>query len=105
MAPGMNQENFHEVLIGSGIGKSIKEYAQACCDVVSINLNLGLNEFIYKTENDAINLLKKFDDNYSDLQLFKERLFKQKNSCKLFDPKTFVIELSDKLYNLINNQR
>ena len=72
---------------------------------VSINLNLGLNEFIYKTENDAINLLKKFDDNYSDLQLFKERLFKQKNSCKLFDPKTFVIELSDKLYNLINNQR
>jgi protein O-GlcNAc transferase len=72
---------------------------------VSINLNLGLNEFIYKSENDAINLLKKFDDNYSDLQLFKERLFKQKNSCKLFDTKTFVIELSDKLYNLINNQR
>lgn len=72
---------------------------------VSINLNLGLEEFIYKNEEDAINLLKKFDTNYNYLQLVKEKLFKQKTNCKLFDPKAFVNALSDQLYDIVNNKR
>ena len=72
---------------------------------VSINLNLGLDEFIYTNEEDALNLLKKFDTNYNDLQLVKEKLFKQKTNCKLFDPKAFVNALSDQLYDIVNNKR
>ena len=72
---------------------------------VSINLNLGLNQFIYKDEEDAINILKKFDTNYNDLQLVKEKLFEQKDGCKLFDPKEFVNVLSKELYDIANNMR
>ena len=72
---------------------------------VSINLNLGLNQFIYKDEEDAINILKKFNTNYNDLQLVKKKLFEQKDGCKLFDPKEFVNVLSKELYDIANNMR
>ena len=72
---------------------------------VSINLNIGLKEFIYKNEDDAINLLKKFDTNYNALQLVKEKLFEQKNSCKLFNSKEFANQLSRQLYDIANNKR
>ena len=72
---------------------------------VSINLNIGLKEFIYKNEDNAINLLKKFDTNYNDLQLVKEKLFEQKNSCKLFNSKEFANELSKQLYDIANDKR
>ena len=72
---------------------------------VSINLNLGLNQFIYKDEEDAINILKKFNTNYNDLQLVKEKLFEQKDGCKLFDPKEFANVFSKELYDIANNMR
>ena len=46
---------------------------------ISINKNLGLNEFIYKNEDDAINLLEKLNTNYNYLQLFKKKLSEPQN--------------------------
>ena len=35
----VNQDDFFEVCIGDGIGKSIAEYATTCCEVCNISLN------------------------------------------------------------------
>ncbi len=72
---------------------------------ISINKNLGLNEFIYKNEDDAINLLEKLNTNYNYLQLFKKKLSEQKDKCKLFDSKIFANELSNQLKRIVDNSR
>jgi GDPmannose 4,6-dehydratase len=41
----MNQKEIFEVCIGDGIGKTIKDYALACCEV----LNISLSEFLAET--------------------------------------------------------
>jgi len=47
----MNQNEIFEVCIGDGIGKTIKDYALACCDVLDISLSEFLVESLdYKVE-------------------------------------------------------
>ena len=38
-------------------------------------------------------------------QLVKEKLFEQKNSCKLFNSKEFANQLSRQLSDIANNKR
>jgi predicted O-linked N-acetylglucosamine transferase (SPINDLY family) len=71
----------------------------------SINTNLGLQELIYKDEQECIDKLKKINSDYKNLQLIKENLFKKKNNSCLFNSELFAKTFSEELYKIINKNR
>ena len=72
---------------------------------LSINFNLGLGEMVYKNEDECINKIKSFNNDYKKLQLIKEKLIKNKKLHSLFDSKKFANDLSEQLYGLIKKDK
>jgi predicted O-linked N-acetylglucosamine transferase (SPINDLY family) len=72
---------------------------------LSINFNLGLSEMVYKNEDECINKIKIFNNDYKKLQLIKEKLIKNKKLHSLFDSKKFANDLSEQLYGLIKKDK
>ena len=72
---------------------------------LSINFNLGLSEMVYKNEDECINKIKIFNNDYKKLQLIKEKLIKNKKLYSLFDSKKFTSDLSKQLYGLIKKDK
>jgi predicted O-linked N-acetylglucosamine transferase (SPINDLY family) len=71
----------------------------------SINFNLGLSEMVYKNEDECINKIKIFNNDYKKLQLIKDKLIKNKKLHSLFDTKKFANDLSEQLYGLIKKDK
>ena len=71
----------------------------------SINTNLGLQELIYKNEQECIDKLKKINSDYKNLQLIKENLFQKKKNTCLFNSELFAKNFSEELYKIINKNR
>ena len=72
---------------------------------LSINFNLRLNEMVYKNEDECINKIKIFNNDYKTLQMIKEKLIKNKKLYSLFDSKKFANDLSKQLYGLIEKDK
>jgi predicted O-linked N-acetylglucosamine transferase (SPINDLY family) len=72
---------------------------------LSINFNLGLSEMVYKNEDECINKIKSFNNNYKKIQLIKEKLIKNKNLHPLFDSKMFANDLSKQIYQVIKENK
>jgi predicted O-linked N-acetylglucosamine transferase (SPINDLY family) len=60
----------------------------------SININLGLDDWICKDEDEYIQKAISFSLDIKKLQLTKDRLKANRNRCKLFDHKLFAENLS-----------
>jgi predicted O-linked N-acetylglucosamine transferase (SPINDLY family) len=71
----------------------------------SINTNLGLQELIYKNEQECIDKLKKINSDHKNLQLIKENLFQKKKNTCLFNSELFAKNFSEELYKIINKNR
>jgi predicted O-linked N-acetylglucosamine transferase (SPINDLY family) len=72
---------------------------------LSINFNLGLSEMVYKNDDECINKIKIFNNDYKKLQLIKDKLIKNKKLHSLFDTKKFANDLSEQLYGLIEKDK
>jgi predicted O-linked N-acetylglucosamine transferase (SPINDLY family) len=72
---------------------------------LSINFNLGLGEMVYKNEDECINKIKSFNNDYNKIQLIKEKLIKNKNLHQLFDSKMFANDLSKQIYQVIKENK
>ena len=72
---------------------------------LSINFNLGLNEMVYKNEDECINKIKSFNNDYNKIQLIKERLIKNKNLHPLFNSKMFANDLSKQIHQVIKENK
>jgi predicted O-linked N-acetylglucosamine transferase (SPINDLY family) len=72
---------------------------------LSINFNLGLNEMVYKNEDECINKIKSFNNDHNKIQLIKEKLTKNKNFHPLFDSKMFANDLSKQIYQVIKENK
>jgi predicted O-linked N-acetylglucosamine transferase (SPINDLY family) len=72
---------------------------------LSINFNLGLNEMVYKNEDECIDKIKSFNNDYNKIQLIKEKLIKNKNLHPLFDSKMFANDLSKQIYQVIKENK
>ena len=72
---------------------------------LSINFNLGLSEMVYKNEDECINKIKSFNNDYNKIQLIKEKLIKNKNLQPLFDSKMFANDLSKQIYQVIKKNK
>jgi predicted O-linked N-acetylglucosamine transferase (SPINDLY family) len=72
---------------------------------LSINSNLGISEMVYKNEDECINKIKSFNNDYNKIQLIKEKLIKNKNLHPLFDSKMFANDLSKQIYQVIKENK
>jgi predicted O-linked N-acetylglucosamine transferase (SPINDLY family) len=72
---------------------------------LSINFNLGLSEMVYKNEDECINKIKSFNNDYNKIQLIKERLIKNKNLHPLFNSKMFANDLSKQIHQVIKENK
>ena len=72
---------------------------------LSINFNLGLSKMVYKNEDECINKIKSFNNDYNKIQLIKERLIKNKNLHPLFNSKMFTNDLSKQIHQVIKENK
>ena len=69
----------------------------------SININLGMKDWIARDEEEYLNKAIKFSSNLEELNIVKKKLNDQKKLSKIFDSETFASDLSNAFKEMSKN--